>query len=292
MTLDLTVAFFVFNRPDTTARVFERIAAARPRRLLLVADGPRHGQPADVAACARVRELVTRVDWPCQVERAWSDVNLGCGARLASGLDWVFAQAEAAVVLEDDTLPAPSFFPYCAELLARYADDERVGAVAGCNLGVPYDATRGDYVFSRFVTVWGFATWRRVWRGYDRRLADYDPRVFDELFDDERLARHMRARVERTRDGTLDTWDYQLAYALLVQSRLTIVPTRNLVVNLGFGRADAAHTNYAHPLARLPLEELSLPLRHPRHVIASRQAEAVVKALAHETLARDESAGG
>lgn len=39
--LTTPVAFLIFNRPDTTARVFEAIRQAKPPKLLVVADGPR-----------------------------------------------------------------------------------------------------------------------------------------------------------------------------------------------------------------------------------------------------------
>ena len=38
-------ARFIFNRPDTTAQVFDAIRQARPPRLYVAADGPRPGHP-------------------------------------------------------------------------------------------------------------------------------------------------------------------------------------------------------------------------------------------------------
>ena len=35
------VLFLIFNRPDTTERVFEEIRKAQPPRLYIAADGPR-----------------------------------------------------------------------------------------------------------------------------------------------------------------------------------------------------------------------------------------------------------
>ena len=52
------VALVIFNRPHLTAQVYERVRAARPRRLLVVADGPRPTHPEDVRLCEATREVL------------------------------------------------------------------------------------------------------------------------------------------------------------------------------------------------------------------------------------------
>ena len=79
------------------------------------------------------RAVVERVDWDCEVQRNFSDVNLGCGMRPATGLTWVFKHVDRAIVLEADCVPDPTFFRFCDEALERYRDDERVMHVAGNN---------------------------------------------------------------------------------------------------------------------------------------------------------------
>lgn len=280
--MNVPVAFFVFNRPDVAEQVFARIAEARPTDLLLIADGPRSDHPADREQCEEVRSVISRVNWPCRVETNFSEVNLGCGRRISSGLDWVFGLHEAAIILEDDCLPSPSFFGYCAELLERFRNDERVGTISGCNLGTPHDAANADYCFSRYPVLLGWASWRRVWRDYDFAVKSFDKSVFSELYADEKIAAYAASRVEAARQGTLDTWDYQFWYTLLTRSQLTVIPTVNLIRNLGFGRPDASHTTYDHPLGNLSLRDVALPLRHPRHIIPSRRADGVVEAFARQ----------
>ena len=104
------VAFFVFNRPDVTQRVFTEIRRARPNQLLIIADGPRASRLGEADRCEAVRTIVDQVDWPCEVERHYADTNLGCRARVSSGLDWVFDRVDRAIILEDDCLPDPGFF--------------------------------------------------------------------------------------------------------------------------------------------------------------------------------------
>jgi hypothetical protein len=79
--LDTGVTLMIFNRPETTARVFDVVAGVRPKRLFVIADGPRAEVAEDAEKCAATRAIVDRVDWDCEVLKNYSDVNLGVGIR-------------------------------------------------------------------------------------------------------------------------------------------------------------------------------------------------------------------
>ena len=196
--MDTAVALIIFRRPELTARVFERIREARPPKLFVIADGPRPGNAEDVRLCANTRAVVEEVDWPCEVVRDFADENLGLKRRIPSGLDRVFEEVTEAIILEDDCLPDPSFFPYCEELLERYRDDERVIHISGSQL-LPDPPKKWSYHFSRGPAVWGWATWRRAWELYDVELADWHSKSRAEkktdlrrMFEEEDEQRHWR----------------------------------------------------------------------------------------------------
>lgn len=269
------VAFLIFNRPDVTARVFAEIARARPAKLLVVADGARADRPGEREACERTRAVVGRVDWDCEVLTNFSEVNLGCRRRVASGITWVFEQVEEAIIVEDDCLPDPTFFRFCEELLARFREDERVMMLSGDNFQFGRRRTPYSYYFSRMVHVWGWASWRRAWRHYDvemklwRDLRD-TPWLLD-LLGDEEAAAFWRDIFDKTAAGH-DTWDFQWVFACWAQHGLSALPERNLVTNIGFG-AGATHTHAETRAANIPAEALEFPLRHPPHFAREREAD-------------------
>lgn len=270
--LETPVAFLVFNRPGTTARVFTEIAQARPRHLLIVADGPRADRDGEAEQCAQVRAIVERVDWPCDVRTNYSESNLGCRARVSSGLDWVFEEVEEAIILEDDCLPHPTFFRYCETLLDRYRDDERITCISGDDFQRRNGVSSSSYYYSRFVHIWGWATWRRAWRHYDVAMRGWpaarDAGLLDSVWGADRAAvAHWRAIFDAVHAGRVDTWDYQWVFTCWQQGGLTVLPCGNLVSNLGFG-TDATHTTGASPLAELPVRAMSFPLRAPPFVRA------------------------
>lgn len=262
------VLLLIYRRPELTARVLEVLREVRPPILLVAADGAAGEE--DQALCARTRELVEKgVDWPCQVRTRFSTEHLGCKRAVSGALNWAFAEHERVIVLEDDTVPEPSFFSFCAEMLERYAGDERVMQVCGSNL-TGWRGAGASYHFSRFGPIWGWASWRRAWRHCDADMSSWPEQRHS-------LARHCpepfeaawrREVFDDVYQGRIDTWDYQWAYAKAVAGGLNIVPSEHLVANVGFG-AGATHTlNAEDPRGRLATAPLPFPLRHPGEVAA------------------------
>lgn len=273
--LEVPVAFLIFNRPDTTRRVFAEIARARPKRLLVVADGPRSLDEAE--KCAAARSVIDQVDWDCEVLTNFSDVNLGCKRRVSSGLDWVFEQCEEAIILEDDCLPHPTFFSYCAELLGKYRDEERVMMISGNNFQFGRKRGSYSYYFSCYAHIWGWASWRRAWRYYDVHMERWpelqETSWLQSVLDDPDAIRHWRQVLDKSFAGQIDSWDIQWVFTCWARNGLTVLPNVNLVSNIGFGR-EATHTkNDIYGVAGLSLEEVALPLKHPPSVLRNEDAD-------------------
>jgi len=269
------VALLIFNRPDTTQRVFEAIARARPPKLLVVADGPRARRPGEAEKCAQTRAIIERVDWECEVVTNYSEINLGCRNRVASGLDWVFAQVDEAVILEDDCLPHPSFFRFCEDLLERYRHDQRVGMISGDNFQFGTRTGDGSYYFSKYTHIWGWATWRRAWRYYDVSAKLWPQFLTSGHFERATFPlerAYWKAVFAAVSAGTLDTWDYQWTLSCWAQSLLSVLPEVNLVSNIGFGPA-ATHTIRNSRLANIETAAMTWPLREPAIVAANPVAD-------------------
>ena len=270
------VALIIFNRPDTTERVFLEIAKVRPPKLLVIADGPRSDRLGERERCNAARAIIDRVDWPCDVLTNYSEVNLGCKDRVSSGIDWVFSQVEEAIILEDDCLPNVSFFQFCEEMLDRHRHDERIGMISGTNFLDNSIEIDESYYFSKYMTIWGWATWRRAWKSYDVNI-EFWPKLRSDRFLDSRIIlkteREYWYRVfERVYDGIIDTWDYQWVLSNWAQSRLSVVPHVNLISNIGF-RADATHTASLSIHSDIKNEQIIFPLKHPDHVFANSKAD-------------------
>jgi hypothetical protein len=267
------ILFLVFNRPDTTLRVFEAIRAARPKRLYVAADGPRSDRPRELELCAQVRRVATAVDWPCDLKVLFRDENLGCGRAVFGAISWFFDNEPEGIILEDDTLPDATFFTYCSELLARYREDTRVMSICGSGYGDAHRFGRSSYTFSRVFDPWGWASWRRAWqlhdgslRGFEqcmRVLGNVGPRGFD-------CSAYWSREFTNTANGAIDTWDYPWMFSIFKMRGLVVYPATNLISNLGF-RCDATHTlppegGQTSLLSEMPLVPLPFPMSHPFRV--------------------------
>jgi hypothetical protein len=246
------VIYIFFNRPEVTRRTFGALCQLRPARLHLIADGPRADRPGEAARCRETRRLVEQmIDWECQVTRDYAETNLGCGRRLATGLTAAFAMLGEAIVLEDDILPHPDFFPFCDAMLAAHRDDPHIHSISGFQPLGRYAPARGPVVPSLFSGIWGWASWQRAWQDYRFNLSEAlaAPGMREEirayLGNDFNCNAHLHD-FDELGLGRVDTWDFQWSFALLAHRRVTLVSTVNLIQNLGFG-VEATHTVNTEP---------------------------------------------
>lgn len=268
---DTPVALIMFNRPEQTKRVFEILQIVKPKVLLVIGDGPRENVDRDQTLVAQCKEIVSAVSWDCEVHTNFSDINLGCRARVSSGLSWVFSLVDEAIILEDDCLPSTSFFPFMGEMLERYRHNLDIGSISGFNaLAYNEDKPKASYGFTGFPSVWGWATWKRVWDKYDVNLESWpkyrNSELLSENISSKKAISFWQSALEGVYKNRIDTWDYQLTFLHWRQGWLSVVPYTNLVSNIGFGK-DATHTlDTGHALAKVSYERLSFPIIHPTEV--------------------------
>ena len=252
--VDIPVLILFFNRPQQLRQVFAQIRKARPSRLFLYQDGPR--SEADMPGILACRKVVDEVDWECQVERLYQEKNSGCDPSNYRAQKWAFSHVDRCVVLEDDSVPAVSFFAFCREMLDRYEHDERITMVCGLNIEEQTDDAVGDYFFTTNFSIWGWASWRRVVDKWDEQYAWLDdPACVRQL---ETLIRERnyrddflpmcRQHREHARQGRpyYETifWSH-----MLLSNGLAIVPRKNMINNLG---ATDGSTHFGGSLQTMP----------------------------------------
>ena len=273
------VVFIVFNRPDTTARVFDAIRDYAPEKLFVIADGPRESRPNEMVACLRTRAVTEQIDWNCDVSRLYRNKNFGCRHNVSEGLDWAFDQTETAIILEDDCLPNPTLFCFCEELLDRYRDNSSVGMIGGVNFQFGRNPIPESYYFSRHCHIWGWATWRRAWRLFDAEMTGWkELRGTDWLrrqVGSSTAAWYWRAIFDdcaSSEPGSLNSWAVPWTYSCWKEGMSAILPSRNLVSNIGFG-VDSTHTWKANQFANMKAYSMRFPMLHPKQQSLHRAAD-------------------
>jgi hypothetical protein len=264
-----------FNRPDLTARVFEKIRSVQPSRLYVAVDGPRKNNPSDAQKCKDVKLVFENIDWECTVKTLFRDENLGCKKGVSSAIDWFFENENEGIILEDDCLPAESFFYFCDQMLERYRQDTRISLITGTNLQNGIIRGEGSYYFSQYSNIWGWASWKRTWANYDSALTNYTvddvTSQLKNVFNDAFLLEEWLKIFNRLKAGEIDTWDYQLNFITFFQNGLCVTPNINLISNIGF-RDDATHVNTNNHNSELPVGEL-WDIVHPKSFIPQKEAD-------------------
>ena len=261
--LETPILFLIFNRPDTTQKVFARIREQRPKYLFVAADGSRDNKEGEKEKCELARKVVIEnIDWDCELKILFREKNLGCKNAVEGALEWFFNNVEEGIILEDDVLPNESFFDYCSILLEKYRKDEKIFSINGCSLGFQNNHT--EYGVTNYFNMWGWATWKRsflqVKKNWDMFVANpdilNDPTVLSQLnlhtiWGLSEWYKHWQEIFHRTATGEINTWDYQWVYTGLKMRACSICPSQNYIINLGFDKS-ATHTmDSSHVLANL-----------------------------------------
>jgi len=247
VTVTEPILVIAFNRPDHLKILIDRLREVQPTRVYLAVDGPREGNEGEKHKVTECQEMLSDFDWDCDVTTNFQESNLGCGLGVSTAVTWFFENEERGIILEDDIIPDPSLFPFCAELLERYESDPQVFAISGCNF-VPREhmSSKGAYRFSQVPHIWGWATWRDRWALYQFDLSGWRKELpIQELWS--KSGKSIPATVfwagtfELLAHKEVDTWDGQLVHMCMKNGMLTANSNTNLVENIGFNE-QATHT--------------------------------------------------
>lgn len=272
------ILLVIFNRPETTRRVFESIRQQKPKYLFVAADGPRPERVDDIEKCKAARNII-KPDWDCELYTLFRDNNLGCGKGPSQAITWFFSQVEEGIILEDDCVPNPDFFQYCTQLLDHFRDNERISFIGGTNFQRGFKRGIGSYYFSAGNQgTWGWATWKRAWDKFDYYISNIDKGIFSKIIKNFFINPRQReywmeifTEVKKNRYNE-SCWDYQFYFSNWVEGKLAVLPNQNLVRNIGFD-TDATHTiGENNPLMNVPLGSI-FPIEHNHYIVQDKNAD-------------------
>ena len=282
---DLAVLLIFFARPNTLKEVFDKIKVARPSRLFLACDGPREGRTDDIENIEQCKQIVSNIDWECEVYTRYSENNQGCGKGPSNAISWAFSHVDKLLILEDDCVPDDTLFPFMEEMLHKYASDNRVGLISGFNHMKNWGCGGNSYCFTKTGATLGWGTWKRVWKEYDFYVEKAKNEYYQALLPNEfhdfqvgkRRINEWKKVAHETRNHKVNYWDIQFGFLKYVNSYLCVVPCNNLIYNIGVG-AGSTHTEDSKfikwkkgRILFMPTEALTFPIVHPEYVICDRK---------------------
>ena len=279
------ILFCIFTKLDTTEKVFKAIRKSKPKKLYISSDGARENKEGEKEKVEYLRKFVCEnIDWDCEVFTKFNEKNLGCRRGMETAIDWFFENEEMGIILEDDCLPAQSFFRFCSEVLEKYKDNENVFLINGTN-ETAKNVSSNSYSFKKItdtaediIGLWGWASWRRAWKRHDKKMSHLEkykkPREIDDnSWDYDEYIKNARIKIftdqlELILAGKNDTWDLQWKFSVLINDGLCIFPNCNLMTNIGASVSGAVHGIFEYNVGiTLPAGDFRFPMEHPTEVL-------------------------
>ena len=268
-----SVLFLVFNRFHETKEVFREICKAKPPRLYIASDGPREWVNGEKEKVLKIREMVTTIDWQCEIKTLFRDKNLGCKEAVSEAISWFFKNEHQGIILEDDCRPSQSFFWFCDDLLEKYKNDQSISQITGRfeNINLPKSFKEFDYFISNRGFIWGWATWRRVAINFDVDWIDKE-KIISLIIKVWNKSNSLVEFMYRTliiiqikykTNKSINSWAYPWNIKQNLLDKKCIIPTKNLIKNIGFGK-NATHTKIKND--NISNEEINFPIRHSNNL--------------------------
>jgi hypothetical protein len=273
------IVFICYNRPSITKKTFSQIRKLKPKKLFLIMDGPKIKNNRDLINCQKVKKIISKINWDCQVYKNFSKINLGLKKRVVSGLNWTFSKVDRAIILEDDCYAGQDFFYFCETLLNYYKSNKKVSMITGNNFE-ENTINLSSYYFSKYSHIWGWATWKRTWKLYRDNNEEVSKFINSEAFrkfcpiqDEQKYWIKMFKQIKK---GQLQSWAYYFLLNIWKYKGLTVTPNYNLVENLGIN--NELCTNKTDNNLRIPLtkSKLKKPLIHPKNIFINSDIDKLV----------------
>lgn len=274
MQFDTPILFLTYNRISTSQKVFEAIREVRPSRLYFASNSANSEDPIEISKINEVRNLINKIDWNCQVQTLYQEKHLPVKVSIITSINWFFKNEEQGIILEDDCLPSIAFFKFAGELLVKYKYDMRVWHIGGvCTLSSENFSNEDSYYFSKFNHIWGWATWKSRWDHYDSTMPSYHRFIKDQcinnIFDSDKLCKMWIKYFDDAYNNKINTWDYQWYFTTWINNGLSIIPSKNLVSNIGFGNAATHTTDVTSKLANMKVDNFFQIKKHPEIILAN-----------------------
>jgi len=282
------VVLFIFKRIDKSLKIIERIREVQPDTVFLISDAGRNEQEQQTVE--KCRDCIENaIDWPCKIIKNYAKKNEGCFNRIGLGAIWVFTQVDRAIFLEDDNLPALSFFRYCDELLEKYADSKNVLWICGTNYLKKFKfKNNASYGFTQHMLPCGWASWSdKFTKNYDSDFSQMNSEETMERIKREYLSKRLyeydfgrwNSEYQRKKNGTrYISWDYQMCFSIRASQCVGIVPKYNQIENIGVDM-DSIHggSSFLNIMTRrfcgVRKTELEFPLNHPNSIELNKKFE-------------------
>lgn len=232
--MKVATLLFTYNRSYHTEQVITALKqnTVLPQKLFVFQDGLRQGQ--DGCEWKKVNDLIQNINW-CEREIIVSEYNKGLAASITSGINYVFKEYDAVIVLEDDCVAAANYINFMQQCLEKYKDNRKVYSVSGYSWPFTLKKTQYDVYGLGRISSWGWGTWKDRWNTFEK---DYEliRRMKQEKNASKNLAMwggDLEDMLVGNVRGNIDSWAVFWALNVISREGICINPYKSLIKNIG-----------------------------------------------------------
>lgn len=264
---NIPVLVVTYKRHDTTFEVLKSLKEVQAKKIYISSNHWKNDEEKNTILSLRekIREFI---DWDCEVHMIIREKHLTAKISFSSAIDTFFQHEEMGIILEDDIVPNQSFFYFCQEMLERYKENEKIFMISGWS-ALDFDqeaksTLQDDYCFSKYAHIWGWATWRRAWKFYQKEFIDFKNEFSSLEFDTNDEKKTWYQIFKLYNEGKIDTWDHPWTYTIWKNDGLCIYPKNNMTQNIGLNRSDATNTKQWSKYNEMKTYSINFPIKHPK----------------------------
>ena len=268
--MDTPILLLFFNRSKNVKQLINRLKITKPKKIFISLDGPRKNNSKDLIEIRKILEIITSINWNCEVTKNINSVNLGCKVSVTNAINWFFSKNEYGIILEDDCIPGNDFFNFCEYNLKKYKNNDKIMQISGNNFLLNDKLCETSYYYSTINDIWGWATWKRAWDHYKIDISDYnykkDYKMLLNYYKNKSIVKWMKKYFDNSIRKENDIWSTQWTYAMIKADGITIVPKVNLVKNIGFDRSGTTKDNFSFKIySEIEAKQLKV-IKDPKNI--------------------------
>lgn len=272
---EYNVLIIFYKNINRFRQSFDSICIAKPKNLFLYQDGPKSSE--DIPAIMECRQYAeSKIDWNCNIFKKYQTENFGCDPSNYIAQKWAFSVVDKCIVLEDDDICSLDFFRFCWSLLIKYENDERVAMICGMNVFDTYNNSGADYFFTSGGSIWTWASWRRFIDSWDETYSWLECKnkieAMRPYFVSNKSFKSFIQLAKKRKKSGIAYYETIMGVAQMLNHQLNIVPTRNLISNIGndggvhSGKGNSSIPKKMQSLYHKKMFDLNFPLKHPTYI--------------------------
>lgn len=212
----------------------------------------------------KTRAVIENVDW-CRKIVTTRTENIGLAKSIVQGINKVFEDNDAIIVLEDDCVAHPQFITFMVQCFEKYRDNDSVYSVSG--YAWPSNALKKgeeDAYFCGRISSWGWGTWKDRWMEYEQ---DYTllVKIKNDKEAHERLVywgNDLEEMLVGNVRGTINSWAVFWALKVIEKNGMCVNPYESLIQNIGMdgtGVHSGVTTEFEVPFSDIREKAFCLP---------------------------------